>query len=106
MLKQPFCSFSIAGVNITDFGLMIPSPFCSLSITNAQIQSFLSWDLKVVIVGDARKKVNIAAFEALLYSASQDALAQGTASQVPVSFMLGWIENGTVGKIFLIKELL
>lgn len=99
MLKQPFCSFSIAGVNINEYGLMIPSPFCSLSITNAQIQSFLSWELKVVVLGDAQKQVNVAAFEALLYSASQSAANSGTAQRVPVSFMIGWQNSdGSVGE--------
>jgi hypothetical protein len=68
MLKQPFCSFTLAGISLTDFGLEIPSPFCSLTISNAQIQSFLSWELKVTVVGDSRKRSNIASFEALLYS--------------------------------------
>lgn len=99
MLKQPFCSFTLAGVSLTDFGLEIPSPFCSLSITNAQIQSFLSWELKVTVVGDSRKRSNIAAFEALLYSAAQDASKYPNSSGIPVSFMVGWINpDGTVGE--------
>jgi len=99
MLKIPFCAFTLAGVSLTDYGLKIPSPFCSLSITNAQIQSFLSWELKVVVVGDASKQANIAAFEALLYSASQSAAASGTAQKVPVSFMIGWLNNdGSIGE--------
>lgn len=99
MLKQPFCSFSLAGVNLTDFGLAIPSPFCSLSITNAQISSFLSWNLKVTVVGDAKKRSNIASFEALLYSAAQDAGRYPNSSGIPVSFMIGWIgSDGTVAE--------
>jgi len=99
MLRQPFVSFSIAGISLTDFGLKIPSPFCSLSITNAQFQSFLSWELRATIVGDAKKQVNIAAFEALLYSASQASAAYSTAQRVPVSFMFGWMNSdGTVGE--------
>ena len=99
MLKQPFVSFSLAGVNLCEFGLLIPSPFCSLSITNAQIQSFLSWELKVIVVGDANKQANIAAFEALLYSASQSAAVSGTAQRVPVSFMIGWLNSdGSIGE--------
>lgn len=99
MLKQPFCSFNLAGVSLTDYGLAIPSPFCSLSISNAQISSFLSWELKVNVVGDARRGVNIAAFEALLYSAAQDANKYPNSSGIPVSFMIGWINpDGTVGE--------
>lgn len=99
MFKQPFVSFCLAGVNITDFGLAIPSPFCSLTITNAQISSFLSWELKVTVVGDDRKRSNIAAFEALLYSAAQDASKYPNSSGIPVSFMFGWLRSdGTVGE--------
>lgn len=99
MIRQPFCSFSLAGVSLTDYGLKIPSPFCSLSITNAEIQSFTSWELRVTVVGDDRKGSNIAAFEALLYSASQSAAQAGTAQRVPVSFMFGWQNlDGTVGE--------
>lgn len=99
MIRQPFCSFTIAGVSLTDYGLEIPSPFCSLSLTNAEIHSFTSWELKVTVVGDERKRSNIAAFEALLYSASQDSHKYQTAQRVPVSFMFGWMNlDGTVGE--------
>ena len=99
MLRQPFVSFELAGVNLTSFGLSIPSPFCSLTISNAQISSFLSWELKVTVVGDDRKRSNIAAFEALLYSAAQNASRYPNSSGIPVSFMFGWINsNGAVGE--------
>ena len=99
MLRQPFCSFSIAGVSLTDFGLVIPSPFCTLTVNNAQIDSFLSWELKVTVVGDSMRRSNIAAFETLIYSASQDAGKYPDVSGVPVSFMFGWINaDGTVGE--------
>ena len=99
MLRQPFCSFLLAGVSLTDFGLSIPSPFCSLSVSNAQIQSFTSWELRVTVVGDAIKGSNIAAFEALIYSASQSAAQAGNAQRVPVSFMFGWMNpDGAVGE--------
>ena len=97
MYKQPFCAFEIAGVNISDYGLKIPSPFCSLTLTNAQINSFTSWELKVTVVGDSRKRSNIAAFEALIYSAAQDAGTYPNSQDVPVSFMFGWLNaDGTV----------
>ncbi len=99
MLKQCFCSFEIAGVNITDYGLEIPSPFCSLTLTNAQINSFTSWDLRVTVVGDERKRANIAAFEALIYSAAQSAGTYPNSQDVPVSFMFGWLNpDGSVGE--------
>ena len=99
MLKQAWCSFELAGVNLTEFGLKIPSPFCSLTVSNAQISSFLSWELKVIVAGDARKQSNIAAFEALLYSASQDAASHGNAQRVPVTFMFGWMNSdGSIGE--------
>lgn len=97
MLQQPFCTFTLAGVSLTDFGLEIPSPFCQLSISNAQISSFLSWELKITVVGDQRKRSNIAAFEALLYSAAQDAGKYPNSSGIPVSFMFGWQNsNGSI----------
>ena len=99
MQRNPYCSFELAGVNLTDYGLEIPSPFCSLSITNAQISSFLSWELKVTVVGDSRKRSNIAAFEALLYSAAQDASKYPDSSGIPVSFLVGWLNSdGSIGE--------
>ena len=99
MFKNPFCSFVFAGVSLSDYGLAIPSPFCSLTLSNAQISSFLSWELKVTVVGDSKKRSNIAAFEALLYSAAQDAGKYPDSSGIPVSFMFGWINSdGTIGE--------
>lgn len=99
MYKQPFCSFELAGVNLTSFGLEIPSPFCTLTVSNAQISSFLSWELRVTVVGDSKKRSNIAAFEALLYSAAQAASKYPNSSGIPVSFMFGWQNtDGTVGE--------
>lgn len=99
MFKQPFCQFCLAGVDLTSYGFEIPSPFCSLTITNAQVQSFLSWELKVTVVGDSTKRSNIAAFEALLYSAAQDASSYPDSSGIPVSFMFGWQnEDGSIGE--------
>lgn len=98
MLKQPYVSFALAGVNLADFGLKIPSPFCSLTVSNAQISSFLSWELKITVVGDQKKQSNIAAFEALLYSAAQDAGKYANSSGIPVSFMFGWLNSdGSMG---------
>lgn len=99
MFKNPFCSFVFAGVSLSDYGLAIPSPFCSLTLSNAQISSFLSWELKVTVVGDSKKRSNVAAFEALLYSAAQDAGKYPNSSGIPVSFMFGWINSdGTIGE--------
>lgn len=99
MYRQPFCTFYIAGVNISDYGLEIPSPFCTLTVSNAQISSFLSWELRVTVVGDASKRSNIAAFEALLYSAAQDASNYPDSSGIPVSFMFGWMDSsGTIAE--------
>ena len=99
MYKQPFCSFQFAGVSLTDYGLEIPSPFCSLELTNAQITSFTSWTLQVIVGGDESKKSNIAAFEALIYSASQDANKYPESQDIPVSFMFGWLnEDGSIGE--------
>ena len=91
MLKQPFVCFSLAGISLTSFGFKIPSPFCSLTVSNAQISSFLSWELKITVVGDEKKMSNIAAFEALLYSSAQDASKYPNSSGIPVSFMFGWL---------------
>lgn len=99
MLKIPFCNFVFAGINLNSYGLEIPSPFCSLTINNAQINSFLSWELKVTIVGDSRKRSNIAAFEALLYSSAQAASKYPNSSGIPVSFIIGWQNpDGTIGE--------
>lgn len=99
MYRQAFCNFSISGISITDYGLLIPSPFCRLTLNNSQIQSFTSWTLTVTVGGDASKKANIAAFEALLYSAAQDASNYANSSGIPVSFMFGWLNpDGSMGE--------
>lgn len=99
MKKQAFCSFSLAGVSLTDFGLDIPSPFSSLSLSNSQISSFTSWTLNVIVGGDNKRKANIAAFEALLYSSAQDASKYANSSGIPVSFMFGWLnEDGSIAE--------
>jgi hypothetical protein len=78
MIRQPFIAFSLAGIDLTTFGLSIPSPFCSLSVSSAQIHSFTSWELRITVVGDERKRSNIAAFETLLYA--DNILSIGSAS--------------------------
>lgn len=97
MQRQPWCSFELAGVSLTDFGLQVPSPFTSLEISNGQIASMTSWDLNVIVVGDDSKKSNIAAFEALLYSAAQEAGRYANSSGTPVAFAFGWLrEDGSI----------
>jgi hypothetical protein len=91
MKKQCFVAFSLAGLSLNEFGMKIPSPFCSLEISNSEITSYTNWTLNVVVGGDSSRKVNIAAFEALIYSAAQtDGYAN--ASGIPVSFMFGWLD--------------
>ena len=93
MQKQPWCNFMLAGVTLTEFGLKIPSPFVSLELTNSEISSFTSWTLTVTVGGDDTRGVNIASFEALLYSAAQSAASYSNASGIPVSFLLGWLDD-------------
>ncbi len=92
MKRNPFCNFNLAGVSITEFGLKMPSPFVSLELANSEIQSMTSWTLNCTVGGDASRKVNIAAFEALLYSAAQSASQYSNSSGIPVSFMFGWLD--------------
>ena len=99
MKRQPWCNFFLAGTSLTDFGLKIPSPFTSLELSNSEIASMTSFTLKVSVGGDDKKKVNVAAFEALLYSSAQAAAGYKNASGIPVSFAFGWLnEDGTVGE--------
>lgn len=93
MQKQVWVSFQLAGVSITDFGLAIPSPFTSLKLSNSEITSFTTWELVVNVGGDDKRKVNIAAFEALLYSAAQAVSSYPNASGIPVSFAFGWLDE-------------
>lgn len=83
----------LAGVSITDFGLTIPSPFTSLELSNSEISSFTSWELNCIVGGDANRNANIAAFEALLYSAAQSASGYENSSGIPVSFNFGWLDK-------------
>ena len=93
MLKNPWCSFLLAGVNLNSFGAKIPSPFCSLEMSNSEVTSFTSWTLKVTVGGDSTNKINIAAFEALLYSSAQAASNYPSSSGIPVSFAFGWLDQ-------------
>lgn len=93
MKKQPFLNFTLAGVSLTEFGLSIPSPVASLDVANSEIASMTSWTLNVVVGGDTSKKVNVAAFEALLYSAAQSASQYPNSSGIPVSFVFGWLDE-------------
>ena len=47
--------------------------------------------MNITVGGEANKKMNVAAFEALLYSAAQSASSYGNSSGIPVSFMFGWL---------------
>ena len=99
MLRNPFCNFILAGVNLNTFGHMIPSPFSTLSIENSEITSMTSWTLRCIIGGDDKRKINIAAFEALLYSAAQSANGYSNSSGIPVSFAFGWLDSrGNIGE--------
>lgn len=93
MKKNCLCNFTLAGISITEFGLILPSPFVSLELTNSEIHSMTSWTLNCIVGGDASRKVNASAFEALLYSAAQSASAYPNASGIPVSFLFGWLDN-------------
>lgn len=98
MYKQPFCNFLLAGLSLTDYGFEIPSPFSSLEISNSEISSMTSWTLKCIVGGDDKKKINIAAFEALLYGAAQAQASYANASGIPVSFIFGWLDKGQVSE--------
>ena len=91
MNTQPFVSVMLAGVSLTSLGMKIPSPFSQLTLSNSEISSMTSWELKVVVGGDSENRINISAFEALLYSAAQSASSYSNASGIPVSFMFGWM---------------
>ena len=93
MKKQTWCSFSLANVSLTDFGLEVPSPFCKLELANSEVSSFTSWNLTVTVGGDYTKRANVAAFEALLYSAAQATSAYPNASGIPVAFAFGWLDD-------------
>ena len=92
MKKQAWENFSLAGISITEFGLLLPSPFNRLEMNNSEVSSFSSWSLQVTVGGDANKRSNIAAFEALLYTSAQAANAYPNSSGIPVSFAFGWLD--------------
>ena len=99
MKRQPFVNCTLAGVNLTAFGFIVPSPFASLEIENSEIASATSWTLTCVVGGDDKRKINVAAFEALLYSAAQSASGYANSSGIPVSFAYGWLdERGQVAQ--------
>lgn len=93
MITQPYLNFVLGGVNLSELGLSIPSPVASLEISNGEIQSMTSWTLRCVVGGDANRKMNVAAFEALLYSAAQDAYGYTDSSGIPCSFTFGWLDS-------------
>lgn len=93
MKRQPFCNFALAGVSLTDFGLEIPSPFASLELQNSEITTMTSWTLSCSVTGDSSRKVNVASFESLIYSAAQSADGYPDSKGIPVSFAFGWLDD-------------
>ncbi len=93
MKRQSWVSFSLAGVSLSDFGLEIPSPLVSLNLSNSEIASVTSWTLNVIVGGDDKKQANVAAFEALLYSAAQAASSYADSQGIPVAFAFGWLDE-------------
>lgn len=93
MKQQPFVNFAIAGVSVTDFGLYVPSPFASLEVSNSEITTMTAWTLNITVGGDANRGVNVAAFEALIYSAAQSADGYADSKGIPVSFAFGWLDS-------------
>lgn len=93
MKRQPFVNFTLSGISITEFGLMIPSPFTALQLENSEITSMTSWTLSCIVTGEEDKKVNISSFEALLYSAAQTATGYSDSTGIPVSFNFGWLDD-------------
>ena len=99
MKQQPFVNFSLAGVSLTEFGLKIPSPFCSLNLSAAEVDAATSWTLSVIVGGSSDQKMNVASFEALLYSASQASAGYDNSAGIPVAFMFGWLDpSGNVAE--------
>lgn len=99
MKRQAFCNFVLAGVSLTEYGLKIPAPYTSLEVANSEIDSYTSWTLSVTVGGSANQKMNVAAFEALLYSAAQKSAGYNNSSGIPVSFIFGWLNpDGTVAE--------
>lgn len=97
MLRNSFLNFSLAGVNLTEFGLKIPSPVISLQLTNSQISSMTAWTLTCTVGGKDTERVNVSAFEALLYSSAQSASGYNNSSGIPVSFAFGWVgDDGSI----------
>lgn len=92
MYKNPFCNVVVGGVNLTSFGMKIPSPYASLSIKNSEISSMTSFTLRCIVAGDDKRKINVAAFEALIYSAAQDSQTSESSSGIPISFAFGWTD--------------
>lgn len=52
-----------------------------------------SWTLNCTVGGDSDNKINIASFEALLYSAAQSAASYSDSKGIPVSFIFGWLDE-------------
>ena len=50
MLRSPFASVVVAGVNLSSFGMLIPSPLSKLSIENSEVASMTSFTIRCVIV--------------------------------------------------------
>ena len=55
------------------------------------------WTLECIVGGDDKRRINISAFEALLYTSAQNASNYSNSSGIPVSFLFGWLDdNGSV----------
>ena len=92
MKKNCFCNFVLSGISLNEYGMEIPSPFCALELANSEVDSYTNWTLKITLGGSSSRKMNISAFEALIYSAAQTE-GYANASGVPVSFAFGWLDD-------------
>ena len=55
------------------------------------------WTLECIVGGDDKRRINISAFEALLYTSAQNASNYSNSSGIPISFLFGWLDdNGNV----------
>ena len=51
------------------------------------------WTLEVIVGGDDKRRINISAFEALLYTSAQNASNYSNSSGIPVSAIFGWVDE-------------
>lgn len=87
--KQPYMQFVIQNIALRSLGFKTPSPLVGISLTNSESGIQTNFKVTIHVLGDARKKAHVGAFEMMLYEFAQ---MRGD-STTPCYLEMGWADE-------------